>query len=161
RTTDSATVGAAEIRRARRGWRAATQPRAGGPRRARARMARALGLTAWATALRSLPWLGLARLADFRVDFREGRVTESSRAAVIPSVRARELRRAVWPPPARRWLALVPVAAVSTKASRRRRSGRSSALANASAPWPTRRPISDSSAAAPSPAAAGSLRATR
>jgi hypothetical protein len=110
-------------------------------RRALAWAARADGVSNRLTAARSLPWLGLPRLALLRVDLRDGFVRESSSVAVARLVFPRVLRRAVIGPPARRSLADTPARAVSTYASRRSFSGRASARSRASEPRPTRRPM--------------------
>jgi hypothetical protein len=53
-----------------------------------------LGLITSATAARSLPWLGLPRLSERRVDRRDGRSAASSSTTLIRLPGAREFRRA-------------------------------------------------------------------
>jgi hypothetical protein len=77
-------------------------------------MARALAEWAcrWA---RRASWLAaLVPLPEARVDFREGLERESSSAYVIPLEPRLEFRRALYGPPARRSVALIAGAAVST-----------------------------------------------
>lgn len=64
-----------------------------------------VGLNVLRFVARAFGFAALLRLADLRLDLREGSVRESSRVATMPRCRRLVLRRVVLNPPARRSLA--------------------------------------------------------